>query len=450
MSNPYVAFAQMGRDGTWKQFRVRDDVAERQGYWALRADGSLTYVNPMDEAPSSGDRTRFNEDQTTRSPGVLGSIASGAADFAAGGLLGLFDWNPGDALAGRPDNGEDLSPEMRRAMRAYLKTTAGMDGAAVTNESVPAILQRVQEIKLGMYDEEDLYDALWSSWRTNADGANPRELGRSFLNLFSGKEVDRANEAIRRGAEMANVEAAGRGNPADFATPLDGVDPGDDVTAQITGAATGNQAAVKAGQQNLGGLGGKAAAATSGAGIGGSGGVGSTTAVPRAPGKGPGGVTVTPEILREFVDSDFSLAFNKALNGFRDAGAASMFMDWMTRQMGRFQGEYEGNIAEQALSGQVPTGGFTDFLARKGLLPSSDQSPAGTVDPLFSKFQAAQAKASGTTSSAGAAGGGGTPVAEGGSVPIQPSAGMSDGLTPNGLATIGGSQYDPVAMLVGS
>lgn len=439
MPNPYVAFAQKDREGNWRQFRNRDDVMERQGYWALRADGTLRYMNPMEDVPEND---RFADDQTrTAEPGLLGRFAQGAADFAVGGALGLFKWQPGDPLNGNPDAGEELSPEMRKAMRAYLKATAGMDGPVVTNESAPGMLDWVQKVKLGMYDEEDLYDALWSSARTEAHGAsaNPQEAARAFLNLFSGDDVQRASDAISRGAELANVEGAGRGDPADFNTALDGVP---DQSAPGNGAGAGST-----GGARQGGLGAAAAGATggAGAGTGGSSGLGST--VPNAPGTGSNGVTVTPDLLKEFVNSDFSLAFNKVLNGFRDAGAASMFLDWFSKQLFRYQGEYEGEVADQALNGQVPTGSWTSFLARKGLLDPSLASDVGG-NPQLGAFTASKSKSSGSTGSSSAGGSGALgpmPAAQSGSGPLTPSAGQAPGLTPNGL----GAPIDAVAKMTG-
>lgn len=445
MSNPYVAFAQKDREGNWRQFRSRDDVTERQGYWALRADGTLHYVNPMEEVPAND---RFAEDQTQPgSPGLLGTMLRSVGNMAAGVVSGVWHQPFGvDSLGGNPDAGEELSPEMRRAMRAYLKASAGIDGPVVTNESAPGMIDWVQKVKLGMYDTEDLYDALWASARNDAHGAsrNPQEAARAFINLFSSDgDIQRANAAISRGAEFANVEAAGRGDPADFNTALDGAP--DRGVAGAAGAKTAGAGGAGAG------LGASAAAATGsgGAGLGGSGGLGGVTAAPKAPGTGPGGVQVTSDMLKEFVNSDFSLAFNKVLNGFRDAGAAAMFVDWFSKQLFRYQGEYEGEVADQALGGQVPTGSWTSFLARKGLLDPSLASDVGG-NPMLDSFTAAKAKAAGTSTGSSSAGGGGgalgpMPAAQSGSGPLVPSGGQAPGLTPNGL----GSPVDPVAIMTG-
>ena len=130
-------------------------------------------------------------------------------------------------------------------------------------------------------------------------------------------------------------------------------------------------------------------------------------------------------MLREFVDSDFSLGFNAMMNQQRSAGAASLFLNWLGNQFNRLLGEYEGNIAQQALSGQRPTGGMTDFLVRKGLLDAEIVGDQGAT-PFDEFADRQQTGADGPRDDGGNGAVGPLPVD---TAPVSPSAGETAGLS---------------------
>lgn len=76
------------------------------------------------------------------------------------------------------------------------------------------------------------------------------------------------------------------------------------------------------------------------------------------------------------------------VNSFRDAGGAAVFVNWLADQFTRFKGEYMGNIAQQAMNGNVPTGTFQDYLSKKsgGRIPGA---VPGTSAPKTSDNAAA-------------------------------------------------------------
>jgi len=129
-------------------------------------------------------------------------------------------------------------------------------------------------------------------------------------------------------------------------------------------------------------------------------------------GPGPGGQQVTPQLLREFVDSNPYYALNAMTNKFRSAGAAALFMDWLTDRntQARLLGEFEGFIAQQAMGGQVPKGSFSTWLETRTGMPilSPEVRAAEGVNPFTEALpelqKQRQQKTTGATGSTGSTG----------------------------------------------
>jgi len=170
------------------------------------------------------------------------------------------------------------------------------------------------------------------------------------------------------------------------------------------------------------------------AGGGGTAGDGNVPGLPSAPGTFDGR-EVTPEHLREFVDSDWRLGFNAWMNTFRDAGAAGIFLNWMASQANRFIGEYEGRIGAQALAGELPRGDFVSFLETKGT--GTGESLGGDPNAVAERFTSFTAE----EAAADAAGQQEPPAGEEDLGTITPATGDTSGTTLNDLAD------DPVGEL---
>lgn len=237
--------------------------------------------------------------------------------------------------------------------------------------------------------------------------------------------------SIVAGAKLTipGASGAGTGAAAAGAVAPAGAGPGGGIAADLSGGPAGPGPGAAAGAP--------AGSASAGSGIG--------TGIDysnKTAGTGPGGQEVTPELLQEFVESDWHYAFNAMINNFRNAGAAAIFMDWIMQQGNRFLGEYEGGIAQQALNGQVPTGTFSEFLSRKTGMLSGSNMPTG-LSAAAQALLGSGSKSSPSSGSKAPASTGG--IASGSSAPapqpgpgplpadtpaLSPSAGETPGLKP--------------------
>lgn len=336
MTGP-ISFLQDGLE-----YRDRDDVDERRDYYVVYANGTVSLQK------GAGPReTSFG--------GTVGKIGS-----SIGNAVGsLFDSKPNNVFqaAGRP-----WADQMRGRPTNATNFRAGGSPGALSPEVEKALRTEVQK-KTGIEVKQ-------------GSGANTWQV---FVEASDAER--RGDDPKRTPTVMALKQMATAGKQISSAVTQVGkmqVQAGGEIAKAVRSG--------EAGGQGGGGDGGDGGGTRGGFGGRGGGGGGGGSFGGSASGLEPGsfrGVEVTGDLLQEFVDSDFSLAFNAMLNEMRTAGAAGIFMDWLDGQFQRFRGEFIGNIAQQALAGQIPQGGFTDFLRRKGMLSGE---PQDRVNPLFKDF----------------------------------------------------------------
>ena len=450
------------------EYRSRDDVDESRGYWAQRSDGHVEYVAGRSDAPHS----RFDNDviRPGGEPGLLGRFTN---------FINPFN----DDLAGRQENGTALSPQGQAALRAWLKQR-GIDGHLVTNENAGALAETVSRTEAGMLPGENFDEELWRVFSAGA-GETPEAMAQ-FLGLYGAQgKAQTAVARVRGRINPAWDEGSESGMGAGFGDPGDFTAQGMDRGAGEAGPGIENSPANSPGSalaaqtqtfdpgpnyegQNLGDAlasgGFTGAARGTAAGVGGA--LGADSGGGLAPGNFAGGVQVDGKTLREFVESDWGLAFNAALNTMRDAGAAGIFMDWLSGQMNRFVGEYKGVTGQMALEGRVPDIDFTSFLAKKGLLPATLDQSGYAVSQQFADFQedaaTAARRAAQASSGAGGAGGAGatyadtsmgTPIGAGGAGPLPGNQPDPNPLLaqsgPPGQGQVGSQPVDPLLTLIG-
>ena len=76
----------------------------------------------------------------------------------------------------------------------------------------------------------------------------------------------------------------------------------------------------------------------------------------------PEPITPTPDLLREFLESDPAYMLNLVTNHFRASGTSQVFVNWFERMGNNFWNRYLGHIAEQAYNGNRPTLSFVDWV----------------------------------------------------------------------------------------
>jgi hypothetical protein len=321
-------------------FENRDDVNEHAPYVEVYSNGSIVDV----------------EGQGSRGGDAFRDIK----EFAKGGFFGIpFGTNPGnpfnDDRRGRSENGTpDLPGEARAAVRSWLNQTYGLSGD--------------NEIQAGALTALQLH-SLFNDTRQMQLDLGSQNATLSDLVTHAGFE----DMLTRMGVDPSAVGGGG-GTEGDEDEDADATTLGGDT---LSGAAAGGGGA---------------------AGV-----VGGGAANGLATGVGPGGTQVTGDMLQRFVDSDFAFAFNAAVNEFSDAGAASIFVDWLQGQFSYYRNRAIGQAASQALAGEVPTGGFTNFLRREGILSGEVDDDPG-VNPDFAEFSDRQSSGSGSAAT------GGTPI----------------------------------------
>lgn len=395
----YQRFIQLDpRTGQWKQYDFRDHVNEHQDYFGLASDGTLRRFTGV----STADPSRFDKDANQTNSGdtsVLGAAARVGFDaiFRSGAIKPPNPFN-GDPLAGDPSKGESVTdPKILAAARQLLKDTWGLGGSAVTNDTALNTLATAIQVAAGLIPGENFDEAMFAHYSKQGIAAT------DFLNLYTPTKARNVEGVLAKSGAAVNMNApdqetdAGRGAPQDFAGFSGGADTAS--PTQPSSAKPGGATSVIGGSGTEPGVGGA---------------LGQTQVqVPQEAGPGPGGAVISPDELQNFINSDWHLPFNAMLNHFRNAGAASMFMDWLSTQGNRLIGEFEGQIAQQAMNGEVPTGEFSSYLARKGLLPGTGLVPGATsgggTSSLFASSGGSSSPAGG--SSGTASGSSGSPAA---------------------------------------
>lgn len=365
-----IAFVQNGLE-----FQNRDDLNEYEEYYEIFDNGTIEIVpGYTGKRPERGASSR---DYILDSAGALGGALG-----SLGRLLGDQGWRSGDPRTGDPrrgrvTSGRPLSPESKAAINDYLKNAYGLK--APFQESWKFFAQ-AREIDRSRRSGESFAQAF------------TEHIGASILefNTQVQVEVDRRNKATggaadrptqiwdTQGPERAldagdypDPGVASASSPGDFASSL----PENKSSTKTPGSSTG-----------------KTPGSSTGPGSALSGGLaGAVDNLP--PGPGPGGVEVTPQLLRQFVESDFSLSWNAMINSFRSAGAAGVFMNWLSNQFVVYQREYMGIVGAQALAGKLPVGDFTGFLRRKGMLAGDPTEDLNTVSPIFAASKQANPQA---------------------------------------------------------
>lgn len=354
MTDPvrYLVFLQEGRDG-WREFSTRDDIDEERSYWAVRSDGGAEWVSPWDSSKKAT-RSRFADDEErSKLPGF--SILDPFGVRRA--VTSTIRNNP---LAGS-GNGREVSAQASAAIRRYL-AQRGYDGAGITNENALQIAEEVQRTEVGAIEGEDPQVELL---RGIIAKVGEDEGWKQFSGMF--KDSKKAEIPLQKLAGILGPNASGR-SPEDLAAQSQ-----QDPSFNPDRDAGGSLLAGSLGERVLGADRAKAAAAGQ---TGGSSGLGldsATTAKPsdklslspKTPGVGPDGIEVTSDVLDDYLDSNWRLVFNGIVKSFKDAGGAAIFTDWLSQQALRYFAEYEGEAALQALSGQVPSGRFIDFMEKK-------------------------------------------------------------------------------------
>jgi len=444
----YIGFIQYDpRTGRWRQYDFRDHVNERQDYFGLGSDGTLRRQPALSSVPEGFDR--FGRDQNVTNGGDTSFFGAGVRKgFDAVFRSGLvkppnpFDSDP---LAGDVNRGElVIDPKMLSAVRGYLSNEWGLDGPAITNDKALDVFAAAIQTQAGLNtDLGEKFNIEMYRHLVETRGMDPAD----FLALYSKSrgvsgEISVYTGNVNAGAPDQELDA-GRGVAEDFAGDSGGADQGKPkVTRDSSPADRGIPSPSLTGTTKTPGIGGSL----------GAGGVN----VPNQPGTGPGGVQITPDLLQEFINSDWHLPFNAMLNSFRDAGTASIFMNWLSQQGPRLLSEFEGNIAQQALNGETPTGEFSTFLARKGLLAGTGLVPGADAmtNSAFAEFSRPDTSGSGTGSSpGGSSGAGGSPAAAQAQAQATPPLQVTPPATvaPTGGATGGGTKQtkDYVAAILG-
>lgn len=404
MTDPvrYIAFVQKVGDN-WRQFRIRDDVDEERGYWAIRSDGGAEWVSAWDtRSAGSPPRSRFSQDEEIS--GVPRSGLFGTPLFRQQMI--------GNPLRGRPGNSVEVTPEAQSAVRRWL-AGRGYDGVAVTAESAFDIAEEVQKTEAGLIQDEDPAAELL---RTIVARMGEQEGLNQFRKLF--RDPGKAERVLSKlagedqgpnalGISPEELAARSAADPSYSPDRTSGSGIAGSLGARVLGE--GRATAIAAGKKDPGPTAGNVA------GGGGRPGTakdpkGGLTEIqlPKTPGKGPGDVEVTPELLKEYLDGSWRLVFNATVNKFRDAGAAAHFLDWFASQATRYLGEYEGTLGEAAASGQLPSGSFRDFMERKtGQTLGTDAAPgtagAGGASPEFASWLERRTAPTGTAGTGGAA-----------------------------------------------
>lgn len=353
------AFVQQTGQG-WKVFQYRDDVNQQQDYYELRTDGSLDYVSHLDYiAPKkandpSGEWYLLNGQDSN--PGLAGFGVAGGFSGSPQGPLGPMG-PAGDTSAlgrGNPNSGSALSPEVIAAFRQYAKSKLGLDGPLLDqNADVPDMVDLANQVKRGLLKDEDFDTALYKAMKAKASGADGLARAQTtFAGLYSA-----AQKAAVLTKVAGNLTAEDPANAPEWSSdPF----PVSSKTGQVLNSQTGAKTDPKTGASTTPTL---AAAASGGAGIG----AGAGFPVPSTAGPGPGGAEVTSDLLKDYLESDFNLAFGAYVNSFKHAGGAANFLQFVQRQMQSYLSEYKGELASQALVGKVPTGDWTSFLSRKAV-----------------------------------------------------------------------------------
>lgn len=401
MTDPvrYLGFAQRASSGSWRQYQYRDDLDESRGYWALKSNGQVEYVSAL-----QGAELRFSSGSTDPARRHLADLEQ----MAGGGGIGAN--LPGVPLSGGPGvhgitgarsraaQGSDLSPEMLRAMRIRA-AGFGFEGPGVTVENVADIINTAETVMRSLPDP--------TPERFNAEFAAAMGFVDADGNLAPARVAALYSDTPRTGSSGSGSGGSGGTGPLGAMGPA--TPDGKPVSGPSTSTGT--------------------FAGTAGGGI-----VGGGMQLPSKPGVGPGGVEVTPNLLKEFVDSDWRLAMNAFVNQFRDAGGASVFLDFLQKKAVEFLGQYEGELAQQALDGKLPTGDFASFLSRRGVngVGNIGGDPNADATAAFRESQARKAAAaagqSGRTAAPGTVAPGAVNPPD---VPVTPSAGSGINLTPN-------------------
>ena len=461
------------------EYSYLDDVNQRAPYFILRSDGSIT----RDAGMGGNSNVARVQGAASGAKDILGGILTGNI---AGAMAGAERF-ASDPYAGS-GNGQPLSGKSIAAIKNYLNRMYNL--ANIPDEQAWSWLQRATRIDDATAGHESFENRLIDDIVRNEAGGDPAQaeavlkqvMGEENFNAMAERQIVRLAipeqgegqpdsvmfaEGIQKDFEQTILgDSGGSGRAggdytiqagdtlseiaARFGTPVEAMaepngitDPNKIIagsTLTIPGAGAsgaeglGDSPVAQAAAEGSAGAGDVQGAAAGSAGASASG--GGLDYGNMQPGVGPDGSLVTPELLQEFVESDWHLAWNAVLNGFRNAGAAAIFMNWVMQQGQRFLGEYEGNITQQALNGQVPTGTWSEFLAKKTGMLSGSNMPTGispAVQSLLGSSGSGQ-NAGQTTSPTGAqqaseAQPGPGPLPAG--TPAQsPSAGETAGLTP--------------------
>ncbi|MGK2854433.1 MAG: LysM peptidoglycan-binding domain-containing protein [Microbacteriaceae bacterium] len=394
-----VAFLQNGME--WQYL---DDVNQREDYFILRSDGSITRGEGMggsanlarlasgisgegfqDQYSGSSDGTSISSKSIAAVKGYLAKMYNlhNIPDQAAWGWLARAT-RIDDATASHEDFYD-------RLVQDVVLNDAGGDPAAAESILKDVMGDQGWNALTAHLDNKDAVSS--PTAELIATAASPEEL--HALDMEDGVADGQSpgggasaggdgNYTIQAGDTLGDI-AARYGTTVEALAAANGISDPNSISAGATlnipgasgagaGAAAGDPAAAGVGAGSGGGIGGDVSAGAAAAGgAGGGGGAAGGEAVPAQPGPGAGGQQVDGNLLKKFIDSDWRLAFNAWVNRFEDAGAASIFLDFLYNNAQRFFAEWEGGIAEQALQGKMPSGSFSEFLSKES---------AGLIDPL--------------------------------------------------------------------
>jgi len=325
----HVSFAQKSADGQWLTYKYRDDVDERRGYWSLRSDGNVVYVNPI----QVGRDARFDNDQyqgaTRTARDVAGtSIQNAATVLTFGGSDRLGMGGNSDPLKGRVQGGvPGLSPEWTKGFRQYLQTN-NMTGPGVTQANAAEIATFMRDVMAGQMKGENFDQAAYRAWTEGGRGDDA-----SFAKLYAPSYLD----TLVKNVDPPTAALSSFSDPNEADSAIRGPSPDVPRTSFASTATPGGSSL------------------TPGA---------NTPSVPETPGDFDG-MPVTPQLLQDYLTSNWQGVFHSFVNSFRDAGAAGHFIQFLNDSMWNYYNQHQGELATQALAGNVPEGDFASFLSKR-------------------------------------------------------------------------------------
>lgn len=110
--------------------------------------------------------------------------------------------------------------------------------------------------------------------------------------------------------------------------------------------------------------------------------LGGAGGMPQAGGAQPS----TGDMIQDFVEGNWDATFGALINSLKAAGAAHAFLDWLRRQSGTYELQYLGSLGQQALSGQIPSGGVVDFINQISSGRLGGQGGSQAMQSPFTRF----------------------------------------------------------------